>query len=79
MRAVLAEHGLDASRTVMVGDRLDTDMAFGNAGGLRTLLVLSGVTAEATPDADVPEGCAPAYVADSVAALEGAARVAGGN
>jgi len=28
----------------MVGDRLDTDIAFGKNGGLTTLLVLTGVT-----------------------------------
>ena len=31
-----------------VGDRLDTDILFGKDGGLRTLLVLSGVTDEET-------------------------------
>jgi ribonucleotide monophosphatase NagD (HAD superfamily) len=30
----------------MVGDRLDTDMKFGKNGGLKTLLVLTGVTSE---------------------------------
>lgn len=33
-----------ARRMMMVGDRLDTDIAFGNLAGMRTLLVLSGVT-----------------------------------
>ena len=31
-----------------VGDRLDTDILFGKDGGLKTLLVLSGVTPEKT-------------------------------
>jgi 4-nitrophenyl phosphatase len=29
-----------------VGDRLSTDIEFGNAGGLSTLLVLTGITLE---------------------------------
>eukprot|EP00929_Paragymnodinium_shiwhaense_P108116 TRINITY_DN7443_c0_g1_i3.p1 TRINITY_DN7443_c0_g1~~TRINITY_DN7443_c0_g1_i3.p1 ORF type:complete len:409 (-),score=134.24 TRINITY_DN7443_c0_g1_i3:99-1247(-) len=36
----------DRSRICMVGDRLDTDIAFGKNNGLRTCLTLCGVTSE---------------------------------
>ncbi|XP_020584206.1 phosphoglycolate phosphatase 1B, chloroplastic-like [Phalaenopsis equestris] len=36
--------GILKSQICMVGDRLDTDVLFGQNGGCRTLLVLSGVT-----------------------------------
>ncbi|CAJ1387597.1 unnamed protein product [Effrenium voratum] len=36
----------DRSRICMVGDRLDTDIAFGRNNGLKTCLTLSGVTSE---------------------------------
>ena len=34
--------GLEKSRTIMVGDRLDTDIKFGVQGGIDTLMVLTG-------------------------------------
>ena len=37
---------IERSQICMIGDRLDTDIAFGLAGGVQTLLVLSGVTTE---------------------------------
>lgn len=43
---IVKKLSLDRSRTVMVGDRLDTDILFGNIGNLRTLLVFTGVTSE---------------------------------
>lgn len=44
LNKIIDELSLDRSRTVMVGDRLDTDILFGVEGQLKTLLVLSGVT-----------------------------------
>eukprot|EP00466_Bigelowiella_natans_P013271 jgi/Bigna1/75339/fgenesh1_pg.34_\ len=35
---------LDLSGVLMVGDRLNTDMVFGNRGGVSTMVVLTGVT-----------------------------------
>jgi len=34
--------GLERKQICMVGDRLDTDILFGQDGGLSTMLVLSG-------------------------------------
>lgn len=34
----------------MIGDRLDTDVQFGINGGLKTILVLSGVTTQEIAD-----------------------------
>src|SRR5207237_7002221 len=60
--------GLQPSQAAMVGDRLDTDVVGAHRAGLRTILVLSGVTSPAEaaaaspePDAIVPDlaGVAP--------------------
>ncbi|XP_076471925.1 glycerol-3-phosphate phosphatase-like isoform X2 [Babylonia areolata] len=40
-------HNLEPSRCVMVGDRIATDIGLAKACGLKSLLVLSGVTSEA--------------------------------
>ncbi|GAQ80772.1 2-phosphoglycolate phosphatase [Klebsormidium nitens] len=42
--AIAEEHGIAKNRTLMVGDRLDTDIEFGFNYGIRTLLVYTGVT-----------------------------------
>jgi len=57
--AILAAAGVTASESVMVGDRLDTDIAVGRRAGAHTLLVLTGVTsaaqAQSAPPAWRPE------------------------
>ncbi len=42
--AILETAHVSASQSVMIGDRLDTDIAVGNQAGARTVLVLTGVT-----------------------------------
>lgn len=44
IRQLMDLYGLTASKTLMVGDRLDTDIMFGNAGGVSSALVLTGVS-----------------------------------
>jgi 4-nitrophenyl phosphatase len=60
--------GHDPAACLLVGDRLDTDVAMGARAGMRTALVLSGVTDRAAVDgADV----APDEVLPSLAELPG--------
>ena len=41
---IIEENDLDPSRTMFVGDRLDTDIKFGEDSGMISVLVMSGVT-----------------------------------
>jgi 4-nitrophenyl phosphatase len=62
--------GLGPEQVAMVGDRIDTDVVGGQRAGLRTILVLSGVTTEA----EARRACPPpdaiaadlAHVADAL-------------
>jgi 4-nitrophenyl phosphatase len=60
--------GLDPEQVAMIGDRIDTDVVGGQRAGLRTILVLSGVTssAEAVNACPQPDAIAAdlAHVAD---------------
>jgi NagD protein len=66
MRSALHTLGAHSETTVMVGDRMDTDVVAGLEAGMRTVLVLSGVTAEAEIERFPYR---PTYVLDSVAQL----------
>merc|ERR1712032_1395098 len=57
--------GLDKSRICMVGDRLDTDILFGTDNGLKSVLVLSGVTTEEKLMSQ-ENTITPDYYADSI-------------
>ena len=61
MRAALAKLGKGPSHTIMVGDRIDTDIIAGMELGLQTVLVLTGTSTESSlgkypyrPDLVVP-------------------------
>ena len=41
---IMEVYGLNAEKTLMVGDRLDTDITFGNESGMKSALVLTGCT-----------------------------------
>jgi NagD protein len=73
MRAARKELGLDASRTTMIGDTMDTDILGGVQMGYRTILVLSGGTAR---DDLAAFAYRPDLVVDSIADLS-ASQLAG--
>ncbi|KAG8470217.1 hypothetical protein KFE25_008638 [Diacronema lutheri] len=64
-RLLVRLYALDPRRTLMVGDRCNTDVAFGRSVGMRTLLVLSGCHTLA--DAlNGPAECFPDFVLPSL-------------
>ncbi len=58
---------LAPARTLMVGDRLDTDICFGRTTGMLTLLVESGVHCEADARATASDEMRPHFIAKSIA------------
>lgn len=70
---ISGQFDLDPSRSLMIGDRLETDILFGSNCGLSTVLTLTGVStldeAQRYRDSQSPEqkDCAPDFVVDSVA------------
>lgn len=61
--AIIARLGLMPSETLMVGDRIETDMAMGERAGMGTCLVLSGATDR---DQLAVSDISPDYVLDGV-------------
>ncbi|KAI6015067.1 HAD-like domain-containing protein [Pisolithus orientalis] len=69
---IQAKVQFDPKRTIMIGDRLNTDILFGQAGGLATLLVLTGVTSEDHITGPNASTIVPDYVTPSIGDLRSA-------
>ncbi len=67
MRTALNYLGVHSENTVMVGDRMDTDVIAGVESGMETILVLTGVTRRGEVDRYPYR---PACILDSVADIE---------
>jgi NagD protein len=68
MRSALNTLGAHSEATLMIGDRMDTDVRSGLEAGLRTILVLTGIS---TPETAERYPYRPSRVIDSVADLVG--------
>jgi len=66
---IKAKVHFDPKRTIMVGDRLNTDILFGQNGGLATLLVLTGITTEEDITGPQASPIIPDYVTPSIGDL----------
>ncbi|XP_052422602.1 chronophin-like [Carassius gibelio] len=70
---IASQFDVDPARSLMIGDRLETDVLFGSNCGLTTVLTLTGVStleeALVYRDSQEPQKkhCAPDYVMESVA------------
>ncbi|EFH82210.1 HAD-IIA family hydrolase [Ktedonobacter racemifer] len=67
MRTALRKLNAHSEETVMIGDRMDTDMISGIESGLRTILVLTGVTSREQVERFPYR---PTWIRDSVADIE---------
>ena len=68
-----AGYGVETASALMVGDTLQTDIAFGNRAGMKTLLVLSGVTTEKAMEEALVRGDTlrhPTFVLPSLGAFD---------
>lgn len=72
---IVERFGIDPSRTLMVGDRLETDILFGKNCGLSTILTLTGVSrleealAYMASDSAAAKDMVPNYYVNSIADL----------
>jgi len=67
VRVALEVMGLEAADCILVGDRLETDIRMGVESGMKTALVMTGVTDRETLE---ESPLRPDYVLQSIADLE---------
>jgi NagD protein len=67
MRSALRQLGGHSETSMMIGDRMDTDIIAGTEAGMTTTLVLTGVTAR---EAVARFPYRPTHIAGSVADIE---------
>jgi NagD protein len=67
IRSALRQLGAHSETSVMIGDRMDTDIIAGTEAGMRTILVLTGVT---RPEQVDRFPYRPTEIVDSVATIE---------
>jgi 4-nitrophenyl phosphatase len=61
----IIRHSVDPSKTLIIGDTISTDIAFGKNVGITTVLALSGVTTANTVSSTAPSD-QPDYVINSL-------------
>jgi len=61
--------GVDFSKAVVVGSTLKTDIELANGGGMKSLLVLSGVTSREDVNKEVNPMRIPTWIAENLAAV----------
>lgn len=66
LEAIKKVYHLDEAKTLFIGDRLDTDIAFANNGNIDSLLVLTGIS---TLEDCSKENIYPTYVVNSLGDL----------
>lgn len=49
---ILADKHFDRKKAIFVGDRLDTDIDFANRGGIKSLMVLTGISTRGEIEGD---------------------------
>ena len=68
LKILLQKTGFAPSQVVLVGDRLETDIALGNTMGIKTVLVLSGISSRQEME-KAPFHMQPSYVISSLPEL----------